>query len=75
VPGAPQSEGDRVGLATALGSSERAVAGQVSRLVAIRAIIDLAEDEEARDVAADELLVLGIKRQEIVAAMLDDPAG
>ena len=45
-----------------------------TRLVAIRAIIDLADDEEARDIAADELLVLGVKRQEIVAAMLDGPS-
>jgi hypothetical protein len=63
-----------MGVATALRSKEPTLGAQVSsRLVAIRAIIDLAEDEEARDVAADELLVLGIKRQEIVAAMLDDP--
>jgi hypothetical protein len=45
----------------------------VSRLIAIRAIIDLAPDDEARDVAADELQVLGVHRQEIITAMLDSP--
>jgi hypothetical protein len=55
--------------------SDRGMAEQLtSRLVAIRAIIDLADDDDAREVAADELQVLGVKRQEIVAAMLDGPS-
>ncbi len=38
------------------------------RLAAIRAIVDLAEDDEDHDVAAEALLVLGASPQEIAAA-------
>ncbi len=44
---------------------------EASRLVAIRAIVDLADDdEEIHDVVAEALLVLGASRAELTAAML-----
>jgi hypothetical protein len=64
-----------MGIATGLRMSGRVPAGQVtSRLAAIRAIVELAENEEDRDVAVDELLILGVSRQEVTVAMFDDPA-
>jgi hypothetical protein len=63
-----------MGVATALRLKDRAPADQMtSRLTAIRAIIDLAEDDEDRAIATDELLVLGVSRQELTVAMFDDP--
>jgi len=60
-----------MGLPAVLRMNDRtSTAKLIPRLMAIRAIIDLAGDEEARDVAADELQVLGVKRDEIIAAML-----
>jgi hypothetical protein len=46
---------------------------EASRLVAIRALIELAEDDEDHEVAAEALLVLGASQHEIVAASLDGP--
>ena len=43
---------------------------QASRLVAIRAIVALADDDEVHDVVAEALLVLGASREELTAAML-----
>jgi hypothetical protein len=43
---------------------------EASRLVAIRLIVDLADDDEVHDVVAQALLVLGASREEITAAML-----
>jgi hypothetical protein len=43
---------------------------EASRLVAIRAIIDLADDDEVHDVVTEALLVLGASREEITAATL-----
>jgi hypothetical protein len=43
---------------------------EASRLVAIRVIVDLADDEEVNDVVAGALLVLGASREEQTAAML-----
>ena len=43
---------------------------EASRLVAIRVIIDLADDDEVHDVVAEALLVLGASREELTAAML-----
>jgi hypothetical protein len=64
-----------MGIATGLRFSDRASGEQVtSRLAAIRAIVELAENEEDRDVAVDELLILGVSRQEVTVAMFDDPA-
>ena len=63
-----------MGVATALRFNDRVSADQVaSRLAAIRAIVELAENEEDRDVALDELLILGVSRQELTVAMFDDP--
>ena len=63
-----------MGVATALRLKDRAPADQMaSRLTAIRAIIELAEDDEDRAIATDELLVLGVTRQELTVAMFDDP--
>jgi hypothetical protein len=63
-----------MGVATALRLKDRAPAHHTaSRLTAIRAIIDLAEDDEDRDIATDELLVLGVTRQELTVALFDDP--
>ncbi len=61
-----------MGVTTALRLGERVSAA--SRLAAIRNIIELAESEEDRDVALDELLILGVSRQELTVAMFDDPA-
>jgi hypothetical protein len=64
-----------MGIATGLRFSDRVSGDQVtSRLAAIRAIVELAENEEDRDVAVDELLILGVSRQEVTVAMFDDPA-
>jgi hypothetical protein len=64
-----------MGVATALRLSGRVSADQVaSRMAAIRTIVDLAESEEDRDVALDELLILGVSSQELTVAMFDDPA-
>ncbi|MGO8872288.1 MAG: hypothetical protein ACLQPH_12975 [Acidimicrobiales bacterium] len=61
-----------MGLPTALRINDRSSTEQlIPRLVAIRAIIDLAGDEEARDLAAEGLRVLGVKHDEIIAAMLN----
>ena len=60
-----------MGVATAWRLGERVSAA--SRLTAIRNIIELAESEEDRDVALDELLILGVSRQELTVAMFDDP--
>jgi hypothetical protein len=38
--------------------------------VAIRAIVDLTDDEEIHDVVAEALLVLGASPEELTAAML-----
>jgi hypothetical protein len=63
-----------MGVATALRLKDRAPVDQTaSRLTAIRAIIDLAEDDEDRAIATDELLVLGVSRQELTVAMFDGP--
>jgi hypothetical protein len=63
-----------MGISTVLGMRDRAGTEQLtSRLVAIRAIMELAQDDEARDIAMDELQVLGVKQLEIVTAMLDSP--
>ena len=53
----------------------RPTVGQVAhrRLAAIRAIVDLAEDDEDHDVAAEALLVLGASPQEIAAATSGKP--
>jgi hypothetical protein len=47
------------------------VRSEASRLIAIRAIVDVAGSEEDHDVVAEALLVLGASEQEITAAMLD----
>jgi hypothetical protein len=63
-----------MGVATALRLKDRTPVDQTaSRLTAIRAIIDLAGDDEDRDIATDELLVLGVTRQELTVAMFNDP--
>jgi hypothetical protein len=63
-----------MGLSSVLGMSDRTGTQELtSRLVAIRAIMELAQDDEARDIAMDELQVLGVKQLEIVTAMLDSP--
>jgi hypothetical protein len=49
----------------------RSVGREGPRLAAIRAIVDLAEDEEGHAVATEALLILGATRQEIAAATLD----
>lgn len=46
------------------------VGQEATRLAAIRAIVDLAGDDEDQDVAAEALLVLGASHQEICAATL-----
>jgi hypothetical protein len=51
-------------------SARRAADQEGSRLAAIRAIVELADDDEDHDVAAEALLVLGASRQEMYAAML-----
>ena len=43
---------------------------EASRLVAIRTIVDLADDDEVHDVVAEALLVLGASQEELTAAML-----
>jgi hypothetical protein len=43
---------------------------EASRLAAIRAIVELAGDDEDQDIAAEALLVLGASQQEIAAATL-----
>jgi hypothetical protein len=53
------------------GISRRMVRSEASRLIAIRAIVDVAGNEEDHDVVAEALLVLGASEQEITAAMLD----
>jgi hypothetical protein len=52
--------------------SHGSVDQQASRLVAIRAIVDLAEAEgdETHDVVTEALLVLGASQEELAAAML-----
>jgi hypothetical protein len=63
-----------MGISSVLGMSNRTGTERVtSRLVAIRAIMELAQDDESRDIAIDELQVLGVKQLEIVTAMLDGP--
>jgi hypothetical protein len=52
------------------GAFSRAADQEASRLAAIRAIVDLAADDEDHDVAAEALLVLGASRQEMTAALL-----
>ncbi len=42
------------------------------RLVAIRAIVEMADTGEDYDVVAEALLILGASQQEIVTAMLGD---
>jgi hypothetical protein len=42
------------------------------RLVAIRAIVEIADTGEDHDVVAEALLILGASRQEIATAMLED---
>jgi hypothetical protein len=44
---------------------------EASRLIAIRAIVEVAGNQEDHDVVAEALLVLGASEQEITAAMLD----
>jgi hypothetical protein len=61
-----------MGVATALRFGERVPTA--SRLAAIRNIVELAESDEDRDVAVDELLILGVSRDELTVAMFDDPA-
>jgi hypothetical protein len=51
-------------------SAHRAADQEASRLAAIRAIVELADNDEDHDVAAEALLVLGASRQEMCAAML-----
>ncbi len=46
----------------------RPVGQSAPRLAAIRAIVDLAGDDEDHDVAAEALLILGASPQEIAAA-------
>jgi hypothetical protein len=53
------------------GLNRRMVRSEASRLIAIRAIVDVAGNEEYHDVVAEALLVLGASEQEITAAMLD----
>jgi hypothetical protein len=43
---------------------------EASRLVAIRVIVDLADNDEVHDVVAEALLVLGASREELTAATL-----
>jgi hypothetical protein len=50
--------------------ARRAADQEASRLAAIRAIVELADNDEDHDVAAEALLVLGASRQEMCAAML-----
>jgi hypothetical protein len=60
--------------ATRIRGRSRKPAGQeATRLAAIRAIVDLAGDDEDHDVAADALLILGASHQEISAATLGPP--
>jgi len=61
-----------MGVATALRFGDRVPVA--SRLAAIRSIVELAESEEDRDVALDELLILGVSPEELTVAMFDDPA-
>lgn len=57
--------------ATRIRGRSRKPAGQeATRLAAIRAIVDLAGDDEDQEVAADALLILGASHQEISAATL-----
>ena len=53
------------------GLRRRLLQSEASRLTAIRAIVDVAGNEEDHDVVAEALLVLGASAQEITAAMLD----
>ena len=54
------------------GRSHGSVDQKASRLVAIRAIVNLAEaeDDETYDVVAEALIVLGASQEELTAAML-----
>ncbi len=51
--------------------SRRSTDRGASRLAAIRAVIELADDVEDHDVAIDALMVLGASHHEIAAASLD----
>ncbi len=53
--------------------SRRSTDRGASRLAAIRAVIELAGDDEDHDVAMDALMVLGATHHEIAAASLDAP--
>jgi hypothetical protein len=57
--------------------SNGSVDQKASRLVAIRAIVDLAEaeDDEIHDIVAEALLVLGASEEELTAAMLGGSDG
>jgi hypothetical protein len=52
----------------------RSIGKQAPRLAAIRAIVDLAEDDEDHDVATEALMILGASRHEIAAATLESGA-
>jgi hypothetical protein len=45
---------------------------EAARLVAIRVIVDLADDDEIYDVVAEALLVLGASEEELTAARLGE---
>lgn len=45
---------------------------EASRLVAIRAIVEIADTGEDHDVVAEALMILGASQLEIVTAMLGD---
>ncbi|MGO8861261.1 MAG: hypothetical protein ACLQRH_10935 [Acidimicrobiales bacterium] len=55
---------------TNTGGSRRRTTHQASRFAAIRAIVELAPDDEGHDVAAEALLVIGASPDEITAALL-----
>ncbi len=52
------------------GRVRKPVDREATRLAAIRAIVDLAGDDEDQEVAAEALLILGASHQEISAATL-----
>ncbi len=52
------------------GLFRKPTSGAASRLAAIRAIVELADDHEGRDAAVALLLVLGASSHEIAAATL-----